>query len=116
LQITAFAGASFYSLGPGLGKRGWKGIFGAKRPVVGTVCRLMAARITARARTFGDGRFGCCGFGLRQNLPNAGASRMQAVPDQIAGTAFNFSAGCRESRAVPGGNLPMPIGHAMLNA
>jgi len=28
LQITAFAGASFYSLGPGLGKRGWRGIFG----------------------------------------------------------------------------------------
>jgi hypothetical protein len=30
LQITAFAGASFYSLGPGLGKRGRRGIFGLK--------------------------------------------------------------------------------------
>ncbi|MEH2541715.1 hypothetical protein V1278_005264 [Bradyrhizobium sp. AZCC 1577] len=27
LQIAAFAGASFYSLGPGLGKRGRRGIF-----------------------------------------------------------------------------------------
>jgi hypothetical protein len=30
LQITAFAGASFYSFGPGLGKRGRKGIFEGK--------------------------------------------------------------------------------------
>jgi len=30
LQITAFAGASFYSFGPGLGKRGRRGIFGLR--------------------------------------------------------------------------------------
>jgi hypothetical protein len=30
LQITTFAGASFYSLGPDLGKRGRRGIFGLR--------------------------------------------------------------------------------------
>jgi hypothetical protein len=114
LQITAFAGASFYSLGPGLGKRGWRGIFGAKRAggrdrlsaygrphrgegahIRGRQVRL--SRLWLAVKTSQRGRAGC-----------------RQVPDQIAGTAFDFSADCCESRAVPGGNLPIPIGHAML--
>jgi hypothetical protein len=115
LQITAFAGASFYPLGPGLGKRGWKGIFGAKRPVVGTVCRLMAARIAVGAPTFGGRKFSCGGVGLQQNLLNAGEPDVRSARSNHR-HGVDLSGGCRESRAVPGGNLPIPIGHAMLNA
>ena len=63
VQIAAFAGASFYSFDPGLGKRGRRGIFGRK---AGAVCRSIAVQpafehsksavtILACAKTFATG-------------------------------------------------------------
>src|SRR5689334_1413880 len=77
VQITAFAGAPFYSLGLGLGKHGRRGIFGRK---IGAVRRPRwttgwreGARIRAR-------QIGCWDPGLRRNLrnrsePDAGGQR-----------------------------------------
>ena len=46
MQITAFAGASFYSFGPGLGKRGRRGIFGLRAASAGAVGLFGAVRIS----------------------------------------------------------------------
>jgi hypothetical protein len=56
LQITAFAGASFYSLGPGLGKRGRRGIFGPNGRVAAGGSALRTTNLFfAPARTANGG-------------------------------------------------------------
>jgi len=116
LQITAFAGASFYSFGPGLGKRGRRGIFGL-RAGLGR-CRWP---VWSRAHSGPESRHSIaasspvaalvCGKTLSMR-----ASRMQVALDQIASTAFDFLPIVARAVLFWAANLPIPIGHAMLNA
>jgi hypothetical protein len=61
MQIAAFAGASFYSLGPGLGKRGRRGIFRANcRGPAGGICRGPALALRTTNLFFAPARIANC--------------------------------------------------------
>ena len=74
VQIAAFAGASFYSFGPGLGKRGRRGIFGRK---AGAVCRSIAVQLAVKAPGFEHGKSAVTILACAKTFAT-GASRMKA--------------------------------------
>jgi hypothetical protein len=125
VQIAAFAGASFYSLGPGLGKRGRRGIFGRKTGWGrGRLPASMDVRLAVRAPAFEHGRLAVAILACVETFATGRARCRRAAAIRAARTTFDFvplraprllslvAGPCRHDRR----NLPMPIGHAMLTA
>lgn len=113
VQITTFAGASFYSLGPGLGKRSGRGISG------GTA--------GSRKVVLAGVRLGCAAAGdlalaLSRQLVAVRSCDEDRHNESAPGESWRRS-NCRGPlnscamavREGVGRNLPAPIGHVMLN-
>jgi hypothetical protein len=90
LQITAFAGASFYSFGPGLGKRGRRGIFGLRAASAGAVGPFGAVRMAGERADIRLRQVWLLRLWFAVKPSQCGRAGCRSALDQIASTAFDF--------------------------